>query len=268
MYAMYEITTLIESLTIDLIAEKLDDIIEVTLRKGSQKGAQKITISNQFSKASLKNVEKQITKKITGDIVEKATSKATSKLAQTAITRTNTKLLSKAATSFATKGAAKQSFKVGGMGPVTLAITVLTFGFDVLMAVWDIMDERGFQIIFDKTIIANMVTEMNKAIDEVYPGYTTSEVNFESFMMLFSMDGEDLVLNDDWYDLYTGYIHEYMTEVKGHPENWREKLEVIKLEIQKNKEQGSEEKKINILLITVIVIIIAIILLLILVNAN
>lgn len=281
MVTMMKITDLYEKYTIDLVAKKLDDQIArlyfnrgvtTATRQGSQRS---IKMSVKALKSFTKSLAKMINKKITKMITRMITRQVSKQVVKTA-TKTAGKVASKVATQTVAKGAVATAG-----GPVSMAVFVLTLGFDILMAVWDIMDEHGFSIVFDQPMIDGIAENINLTFDAEYSsilggdeGFLNEEVNFETLMLLLSFDEDvSFSVNNEWADFYEGHIHHYMTKIKGHPENWEDYIDTVNLEytdeyfdLNEMLDTDEEKKDKKVILIAVILIIFVIILLLILIK--
>ena len=286
--AMMYITTAYESMTIDWLAEMADDqIAKFTMKRASKTATKKVVEEGSeeaveytlaASKGTIRKISASFLKsvgKIIYRLIEKMVSKTVAQAAQKAALKVATKIGYQVVKTQATAQATAAFQYVGW------SVFVVTLAFDILMAVWDIMDERGFTIVFDKPMIDNFVNSINETFNEsakefgMGDQYLNEEIDFEPFLLLFSFDEENgITINKEWLDIYDGHVHEYMTQVKGHPDNWKELMNSISLEHQNeefrlDQERKKEEKKDNkIFLISAVVIIIVIILLLILINVK
>lgn len=278
--ALMYITNLYEHMTIDWLSEMADDqIAKVFFKKSGQaatsEGAEKsVTMS------------KGVIKKLTGELVESA-----SKIIYRLIEKMIGKKAAQAAAKVATKTAIKLGIKAtekateaqvaAATGPVGWTVFAVTLAFDILNIVWDIMDENGFNIVFDQSMIDGFAESINESFTDMAKemgmsdDYLKEEINFQPLLLLLSFDDNTgISVNEEWLDVYEEHIHYYMTQVKGHPENWEEQLQAINLEHQNEKSnltknEKKEEKKDNkIFLIAGVIIIITVILLLILINAK
>jgi len=296
--ASYQITSLLEHMTIDWAAELLDDqIAKMTLKRGGQQSTKQavksaddvgVSMSKKMFKKfgnSLRYGFKSIQKRLMGHSLTKQGYNAFSTVAQS-ITK-SLGYSTKAGVAAAKGGSAGAKGGVAGakgsaaaskasMGPVGIAIMAVTLAFDIMNLILDFADVKGYGVIYDPDMIDEMVITMDELINETFKeetgieNFSNEEIDFEPLFLLIQFDEEgSMTFNENWVNIYNDNIHYYMTEIKGHPNNWKETLTEIELgheslELKKvdTNEKEKKNKSNKILIISAILILFVIILLL------
>lgn len=217
-----------------VVGEACEYALKTTVKKGVNAIA--LRAAGKAVKVSVtKNTLKQIVKAVKSRVI-----KMIKEIVQKGIIKTIKKLLAKAAAkvgtgvakSAATSGAVAASGCVGGPAGCAAGAAVGTalFIWDCSNIIWDLMDTRGLQIVFTEDMIRGIGDGIRDSVNDAFAEYSDTpyldtEIFFEPLALVFSADeNNELVLSEEWGDLYQKHVNHYMTEIKGHPPNWEELL--------------------------------------------
>ncbi len=218
-----------------IVSEVAEEVLEKVVKKGVD------TVAVRLARSK---VRKRVSSTVIKNVVKAVKSRVMKMLK--AITQKNIiKLLKKLAAKVAAKGGAKlaQTGAVAGTvaasgcagGPAGCAagaaVGTAIFVWDCMNIVWDLMDTHGLTIVFNEEMIKGIGEGIKDSVNEAFAQYSDepyldTEIFFEPLSLVFvkDEDTDELVLSEEWGELYLKHVNHYMTKIKGHPDNWEELL--------------------------------------------
>lgn len=191
------------------------------------------------TRAALKQATEKMTQKST-TTAAKLSGKASAKLSARAaavslkITIKAGAAVSKMTASMAAKASAMAAACVGGpiVCAASIALTVALLAFDVVNAVLDILDTKGYSVVLYKADIKAVAESTNEWMNSEYntqedPAFFSEEIFFDWQSFLYDIDeDENIVANEVWAPRYEALRDVYMKNL-GITGDWRSRVDTV-----------------------------------------